>query len=205
MREKVLYSNKLLRFAGLIVLLILGCIEGGSGVSQQLDSKVSVNTNRIAVGDRISISGSIKNSSTERITIFKRPKAYTIYNMDMSDTRGNLLKAFKLAIFDLAPVTPADFVGLKPGDNISMTFSGVLKKDKIRDIEKSGKQFVEGLFLKFDDDSSAILIPGPGQYKLRFVYGVGKEASDEWTKRFGLKNLWHGQIASEPVTITILP
>jgi hypothetical protein len=83
----------------------------------------------------------------------------------MFDTGGNHLKGFRLTTFDLAPVSRRDFVELKPGDNISMTFSGVLKKDRLMDIEKPGRQFVEGLFPKFDDNNSAFLIPAQGQYK----------------------------------------
>jgi hypothetical protein len=202
--DVVLKLNKSLKITVTIVLFLLGYVDGTSGVSQQLEAKVSVNINRIAVGDRISISGSIKNSSTERITVFKRPRAYVIFNLNIFDAGGNPLKGFRLATFDLAPVTRADFVELIPGDSISMIFSGVLKKDKIIDNEKPGKQIVEGLFLTFDDDNSAFLIPGQGQYRLRLEYGVRKETSDEWVKRFGLQKIWHGQIISEPVTITIV-
>lgn len=187
-----------------VAFLMIGCISvANSEVRDGIGLEIRLNAGRIRLGEPISITGVIKNISKNKITVFRRPPIYTSTSITLFDARARLLKDFKLAEFGLRPVTHPDFISLEPNNSISLEFEAVLKEDKILDIESRGRKYVEGLFLEFSDEDSAIQIPKPGSYTMRFNYRVEPTVADEWSRQFGLKNLWFGKAISPPVMINI--
>lgn len=173
----------------------------GAEVSHQLEVSVRSTKAQLGPGDRITIIGTLRNAGIEPITVFKRRRLYSTLHVKIFDHRQQPMKAFRLLMFEPAAITRNDFVDLKSSDEITMSFDGVFKNQTIREIESTGKGFVQGLFLNFED--SAILLNGPGQYELRFSYEVSKEIADEWTKAYGFNALWRGTTLSKPIFLTV--
>lgn len=175
--------------------------SGGNGMEQMLAVSVTVSKGHVTVGDRITISGVIKNIASGRIYVEARPRAYSILHVRMSDSQGKPLKGFRKVLFDLKPPAADDFVELKPGDEITMSFNATLRQEKILDIEKGERHFVEGLFLDFEN--SAILLPGKGKYELAFQIEGGKQYSEEVGRQFGFRSVWYGKAISNPVAVVV--
>jgi hypothetical protein len=189
-----------------IVAFMIGCVSvANSDMRENIELEIRLSTRQIRLAEAISITGKIKNVSKKSIILFNRVPLYGSTSITLFDARGRPLKDFKLAEFGIKPITQADIVSLEPSNSISMEFSAVLSEDKILDIESRDQKYAEGIFLKFSDEDSAILIPQPGSYTIRFSYGVGQRVADELSRRFGLKNLWFGKAISPPVKITIAP
>jgi len=188
------------RVTGLILMLFIAgeLMVTKVDAADVLEANISIDKNRLSLGEQTTITGSIKNISSQNIYVLKRNHPYTFAHMQMFTGIGAPLKTFKLKVFGLIPVGPSDFTELKPGDTLNMMFSGVLKKKKILDIEKAGRVIVEGVFLDFED--SALLIPAPGKYSLKFQYEIEPELQKQWGNEFHL-NLWGGTIVSPTIEI----
>jgi hypothetical protein len=169
-------------------------------LKQPLVAMLSLDRATISGGDHVDISATIKNSSSERLTVYKKPRPYAIRHLSMSDEIGRSLKTQTLVRLSLRPDTVEDFAELKPGDSITLTFPATLREDTGYDM-KQGVSYSRGLFLHFG--TSSIAIPQKGRYELRFQYEVSKTIRDGWAKLFGFDNLWAGEIVAEPVTLTI--
>jgi len=187
-----------------IVAFMIGCMSAANGdVRDDIALEIRLSTKHIRLAEPITITGIIKNISKNKITVFRRPPIYSSTSITLFDPSGRPLKDFKLSVFQLEPITQSDFVSLEPNNSISLEFEAVLKEDKILGIESRDQKYVQGLFLEFSDEDSAILIPKPGSYTIRFNYRVERMFADEWLRQFGFKNIWFGRAISPPATITI--
>ncbi|HEY2988874.1 MAG TPA: hypothetical protein VGL11_14170 [Candidatus Binatia bacterium] len=171
-----------------------------SPLKQPLVAKLSLDRSSVSGGDHVDISATIKNSSAERITVYKKPRPYAIRHLSMSDEIGRSLKTQTLVRLALRPDTAEDFTELAPGEAITLTFPATLREDSGYDM-KQGVSYSRGLLLHFG--TSTIMIPQKGRYEIRFQYGVSKTMRDGWAQLFGFQNLWAGEIAAEPVPLTI--
>jgi hypothetical protein len=186
-----------------IVALLIGCISAANAdVRDDIALEIRLSTKQIRLAEPITITGIIKNISKNKITVYRLPPIYSSTSITLFDLSGRPLKDFKLSVFELKPITQSDFVSLEPNNSIALEFEAVLKEDKILGIESRDQKY-QGLFLEFSDEDSAILIPKPGSYTIRFNYGFERMFADEWSRQFGFKNLWSGRAISPPVTVTI--
>jgi hypothetical protein len=171
-----------------------------SPLKPPLEARISLDKDIIAVGDRVTISGIITNSSSERVTIFKKLRGYTIGHLKMSDEVDRPLRGIPLIKLALHPDAVEDFTELAPGKGITLTFPATLREESAYDI-KTGTKNMRGLFLNFG--TSSITIPEKGKYEMRFEFAVNQMLRDGWAKIFGFQNLWYGTIVSDPVVLTI--
>ena len=186
-----------------ILALLIGCITAANADARDdIALEIRLSTNHIRLAEPITITGVVKNISKNKITVYRLPPIYCSTSITLFDPSGRPLKDFKLSVFELKPITRSDFVSLEPTDSISLEFEAVLKDDKILGIESRDQKY-QGLFLEFSDEDSAILIPKPGSYTIRFNYEFERMFADEWSRQLGLKNLWSGRAISPPATIRI--
>ncbi len=184
-----------------VALITASASAKDANFSQALEAKLEIDRSSLSPGNQISITGIIKNISPEPLTVCKRPLPYPVYHLNVADSSGISLRAYKLVVYAVIPETTEDFVELKPAQSIFMRFSAILLQDDIAHVEAPGRSRLKGLFLNFKN--SAFFLPQIGRYEIKFKYDLGRKLRDEWQREFGFKNLWYGHIESEPVPITI--
>jgi len=175
--------------------------SGANLMTETLAVSVSVSKSQLTVGDSIKTSAVIKNISSESFYFEIRAYPHTIGHIKLFANGDTPLRHYIKIMFSLRPPSRSDFLELKPGDEVTMSFPATLREEAIRDIHTEGHPTVHGLFLDFGN--SSILIPGKGKYGLRFQLEHDKEWGEEARKRFGLPNLWHGKLVSNPVYIVV--
>ena len=165
---------------------------------QRLSASVVVHGQHFAVGDTIQIEAAVKNISSKSFYMYKglfHSISYIKLFMD-----GKPLRGYYLAQFGILGPTKDSFFLLQPNEESRILFEGNLEQTTIPDIMRQGHPKASGLFLNFG--TSAILIPGSGNYEVTFDLSYSKEASAEAQKQFGF-DVWHGTVKSPPVKIMI--
>jgi len=189
------------------LFLVILCMPPASGLTWGVDmmdalgASVAVDKSVLSLGDQLNITGILKNNSNERIFIYTKPFVYPTIHIRMRSRDGHPLKSFIQVEIEPRKDTRADLVEMKPGEEVMMSFSAVLRIKTIPDAEKGGDTHISGAFLDFG--KSAILIPAGGGYDLRFDFEVFKEFSEYAEKKYGLQNVWYGRITSQPVRINM--
>lgn len=171
-------------------------------MTQPLSITVVVSKPQLTTGDRLTITATIRNISSETFHFMATPDPYPTAHVKLfsvGDTRP--LHSYITSIFEIAPLSRRDFVELHPGDQVTMSFGAELRQEAIHDRERKGHPVVRGLFLVFQH--SSILIPSKGTYALRFQIRTGEIVSREAQEKFDIRDVWTGKVVSDPVEIVV--
>jgi hypothetical protein len=170
-------------------------------MDNSLSISVSVDKSVLSVGDRVQIVGVLRNIASHRFLLYARPAVYPTAHVRIRTRDGTVLREYVKIIYDVRRDSVEDFVEMKPGSEVRMAFAATVRRESIPDVARGGDSVVRGLFLDFE--SSAILLPGKGEYALSFHFEQPRQLSETQEKEFGIRSVWYGSVASEPLSITV--
>lgn len=198
------YRKRLVWFyiSGFLFLSAICCrlASGADSLTDSLEVAVRLDKREWMIGDRITITAVIRNMSPERLTFSPMVSFYPIADLRMFTNDETPLDSLIKIHIQMSHPTRANFVNLNPGQEITRTFEATLR-ETVQDFQTRGYPMLQGLFLDFGN--SAITMPGRGKYRLRFQREQSQQLSEEQEKQFGLDNIWHGKLVSDPVDIVV--
>jgi hypothetical protein len=189
-----------------MALLPLLCLSSAraDSVPNTLSFEVRLSTRELRLGESVIISGVIRNNSSETV-YFHKPSELAMGQIDVYSPEGKRQPEFsKNYAADPLPfsiTTMNQMAEIRPGGEFVFEFSAELLRESIPNYQRQGYPEIDGVFL--DSGLSGILIEHAGTFGIKIDLRRYKEDSEQEEKVLGIKNVWHGRLVSEPVSLKI--
>lgn len=171
-------------------------------MEETLQLSIQLDKEAYRIGDSVTISYTLQNVGQRPLMILPWGGEYAtnwIYGLSVDGERETLLKTIHKVMYELKLIPERnDFINLEPGKSFTRKFTAKLST------EIPSKEAPEASRFALDFGDSAILFPAPGRYFLQ-GYFTGKDRwSEEGNRRYGISNVFVGEVRSEKISLTIL-
>ena len=193
-----------------MVVLLLAVISHSRGKSMGDDMKdclkleININKNSFSIGEEIKINYKIINIHKSPIVILKDVyTGYTIDRVEVIDLEGKIKRAIMRVIYERIFPQKEDFAILKPGEEFCTEIFGKIIEGKTYGVFIDEVDFkdISGIFVDFRN--SAILIGEDQEFYIQGKYTAREYLKTEGNKRYGLTNIWSGEIKSNKLKFSI--
>lgn len=174
-------------------------------MGEDLKLSIQVDKETWRAGDSITIVYGLRNVGRRPLTTLPWGGEYAtnwIHGFSTDGSEGAQLEIVRQTTYELKLIPDrTDFINLDPGKSFTRNFTARVSKRSPP--KETGGIEASGFSLDFGD--SAMLFPGPGQYSLQASFVGMDHWSEEGRRRYGLENVFVGEIKSDKVPVTISP
>ena len=191
----------------LVFLFVLFClsvlaVKGDETMNNNVSLTLEADKEQYSVGEKITLSYSFFNNTSESIYIVPWGGHYTTNWIVAYDKNGNKLPSLPLGVYELKFIpSKDDFICIPPSKSYSIQIEGKIINTELAKFKDEKREKYKGIFIDFNN--SAIYLKEPDVFDIKAFYSGMEKWKEQGEKVCDLKNVWAGNLESRKIRIVI--